>query len=105
MRAEITTWHEEVRWGFAVTQEKKIVFVHEAAFRDSRQIPRVNVGTEIEFDLQVSQTVEQAFLDKLNSGKYRDDPPIARSHRNPRRDEVSNRKPRAVNVVLVPKKE
>jgi hypothetical protein len=101
MRAEITTWHKEVRWGFAATREGKIFFVHEAAFRDCRQIPQVNVGTRIEFDLPVAQTAEQAFLDKLNSGKYRDDPSVARNYRNPRRMVVSNKKPRASNVWVV----
>ena len=101
MRAEITTWHKEVRWGFAATQEGKIFFVQEAAFRNSRQTPQVNVGTQIEFDLPVARAAEQAFLNKLNDGKYRDDPSVARNHRNPRRTVDSDKKPRAVNVVLV----
>jgi cold shock CspA family protein len=104
-KGEITTWHQEVQWGFATTREGNIVFVHKSAFSDRRQPFRTHCGSIIEFDSQETRTAEQHFLDKLlNSGKYRDEPTIARSHRNPRRDEVSNRKPRAVNVVLVPER-
>jgi cold shock CspA family protein len=99
-KGEIVIWHREARWGFAATPEGKNFFVHESAFRDHRQVARVRYGTLIEFDLPVAQTAEQAFLDKLNSGKYRDDPSIARSHRNPRRV-VTGKKPRAANVVVI----
>jgi hypothetical protein len=100
-KGEIVIWHREAHWGFAVTPEGKNFFVHESAFRDHRQVARVRYGTLIEFDLPVAQTAKQAFLDKLNSGKYRDDPPIARNHRNPRRMVVSDKKPRATNVWVV----
>ena len=100
-KGEIIVWHREVRWGFAVTPEGKNVFVHESAFRDHRQVVCVNYGTLIEFDRPVAKTAEQAFLDKLNAGKFRDDPTVARNHRNPRRVTASNKKPRAANVVVV----
>jgi len=100
-KGEITTWHRKAQWGFAATPEGKNFFVHESAFRDHRQVACVRYGTLIEFDLPVAQTAEQAFLDKLNAGKFRDDPAVARNHRNPRRVAISNKKPRAVNVVLV----
>jgi hypothetical protein len=51
--------------------------------------------------LPVARTAEQAFLDKLNAGKYRDDPSIGRNHRNPRRTVNSDKKPRATNVRVI----
>jgi cold shock CspA family protein len=100
-KGEFVIWHREAQWGFATTTEGKNFFVHESAFRDHRQVARVGYGTLIEFDLPVARTVEQAFLDKLNAGKYRDDPSIARNHRNPRRTVNSDKKPRATNVWVV----
>jgi cold shock CspA family protein len=97
-KGEIVIWHREAQWGFAATPEGKNFFVHESAFRDHRQVARVRYGTLIEFDLPVAQTAEQAFLNKLNAGKYRDDPSVVRNHRNPRRTVVSDKKPRATNV-------
>jgi cold shock CspA family protein len=96
-KGEITIWHREAQFGFATTPEGKQIFVHSAAFRNHRQVSSVRAGTKIEFDLQ-AQNAERAFLDKLNAGKYRDDPTIARNHRNPRR--AVNKKPRAANVVV-----
>jgi hypothetical protein len=99
-KGEIVIWHREVRWGFAATPEGKNFFVHESAFRDHRQVARVGYGTLIEFDSPVA-SAEQAFLDKLNAGKYRDDPTVARHHRNPRRVVISNKKLRAANVRVI----
>jgi len=97
--ADITTWYREVQWGFATTSEGKEFFVHKIAFRDHRQVSSVCTGTRIEFDLPIVQTAKQVFLDKLNAGKYRDDPTV--NHRNPRRTTVANKKPRATNVWVV----
>jgi cold shock CspA family protein len=99
--AEITTWHNDVQWGFATTPEGESVFVHSSAFHDHRQVARLRCGTQIEFDLPAAQTAEQAFLDKLNDGKFRDDPTITRNHRNPRGKVINNKKPRATNVIVV----
>jgi cold shock CspA family protein len=100
-RAQITTWYSEAQWGFATTAEGKEFFVHKYAFRNHRQVQRAHCGSIIEFDLPVAQTAEQAFLDKLNAGEYRDDPSVARNHRNPRRMVIKNKKPKALNIVLV----
>jgi hypothetical protein len=78
---KITTWHQDVQWGFATTAEGKTFFVPKSAFRDHRQVARVRYGTHIEFDWPVAQTAEQVFLDKLNAGGYRDELPVARSYR------------------------
>jgi cold shock CspA family protein len=99
-KAIINIWHEDVQWGFAITPEGKNLFVHKSAFRDHRQVPRVRYGTQIEFDLPVTQGAEQAFRDKLNAGKYRDDVRIAQNYRNPRCKTIKNKKPRAVNVSV-----
>ena len=96
---EITTWHDEVQWGFATTQEGKKFFVHKSAFHDHRQIAGVRFGTRIEFE--ELPRAAQTLLDKLNTGKYRDEPTIARNHRNPRRVVIKNKKPRATNVWVV----
>jgi hypothetical protein len=101
LRAQITTWYQEAhpgsgRWGFATTPTGKIFFVHTFAFRDHRQVARV--GSVIEFD---EQTAKQSFIDKLNSGKYRDDTSLSRRHRNPRRGVTGKIKPRATNVVVI----
>ncbi len=98
-KGEITAWYREVQWGFATTSEGKVFFVHKIAFRDHRQVSSVCTGTRIEFDLPVVQTPKQDFLDRLNAGKYRDDPTV--NHRNPRRTTVDNKKPRATNVWVV----
>jgi cold shock CspA family protein len=100
-KGEIVIWHSEVQWGFAATPEGKNFFIHKSAFPDHRQVARVGYGTLVEFDLPVAQTAEQAFLDKLNAGKYRDDPTVAPNFRNPRRVVISDKKPRAANVRVI----
>lgn len=98
-KGEITAWYREVQWGFATTSEGKVFFVHKIAFRDHRQVSSVCTGTRIEFDLPAVQSAKQAFIDRLNAGKYRDDPTI--DHRNPWRTTVDHKKLRATNVRVV----
>jgi cold shock CspA family protein len=97
LKAEITTWYPEAHWGFATSPEGKVFFIHQSSLRNHRQVARV--GSLIEFD--VLETAQQTFLDKLNSGKYRDDPSFARSHRNRRTVNSRKKKPQAANVVVI----
>jgi hypothetical protein len=101
MTAEITTWIPECRWGFAIAKDGQKVFVHEVSFRNRWHIPKVRVGTKIEFELSAPRTDEQRFLDLLNAGKLRDEELVKRCHRKPRRKLISNEKPKAINVVVV----
>lgn len=104
LKGTITKWYPQALWGFATTNTGKIFFIHESSFRNHRtrlnpRGPLVRVGSLIEFEAS-AHTAEQDFLDKLNTGKYRDNPSVA--HRNPRH--TINKKSRAANVVILEEK-
>jgi hypothetical protein len=101
LKGVITTWYPATQWGFAKTTTGKIFFIHQSSFRNSRSrlLPRglvPRVGSLIEFEVS-AHTAEQDFLEKLNTGKYRDNPAVP--HRNPRH--TIRKKPRAANVVII----
>jgi hypothetical protein len=101
LKGTITTWYKDKLWGFATTSTGKIFFIHESSFRNHRTRGNpsgqlVRVGALVEFEVGV-YSAERDFMDKLNSGKYRDNPAVA--HRNPRH--TINKKPRAANVVIL----
>jgi cold shock CspA family protein len=110
VKAQITIWHANLHWGFATSPEGNTFFVHQSAVKDRRQIPHIDYGSTVTFDLREERTAEQQFLDKLNAGKFRDDETLEGGHRNPRlprdprdprRVVLSTKKPVAINVVLV----
>jgi len=101
LKGKITTWYHDKLWGFATTSTGKIFFIHQSSFRNHRTRgnpsgPVVRVGAPIEFETSV-YSADQDFVDKLNTGKYRDNPAV--THRNPRH--TINKKPRAANVMII----
>jgi len=99
---EIVKWIElpgRPRFGFATTPDGKEIYVNEAAFSNRDQIPRIDVGTKIRFQLRAPKTDQQRFLDALNAGAYRDVSNV--DHRNPWRLVTKERRPQAINVRIV----
>jgi len=101
LTAEITKWIKlpgRPRFGFATTPDGKQIYVAETAFGNRNHIRHVCAGTKIKFQLRAPKTDQQRFLDALNAGAYRDVPSM--NHRNPRRIEIKERRPRATNVRI-----